>query len=111
LFVFKVQHFPNSSLLQILQAKGDTQQSHVRKRDTVNGKSEKKEEKEKLKDHDINERKEKEIKKESEEKGSDTSKYYFCKYIYIAVIYKYITIIYTNIIITVIEDKYLFINL
>jgi len=94
LFFFNIQHFQNLSLLQILQAKGDTQQSHVRKRDTVNGKSEKKEEKEKLKDHDINERKEKEIKKESEEKGSDISKYYFCK-----------------VIITVIENNYLFINL
>lgn len=61
------------------QAKGDTQQSHVRKRDTVNGKSEKKEEKEKPKEHDINERKEKEIKKEPEEKGSDAGKYYFLR--------------------------------
>lgn len=59
------------------QAKGDTQQSHIRKRDTVNGKSEKKDEKEKIKDHDINERKEKEAKKETEEKGSDAGKYYF----------------------------------
>lgn len=58
------------------QAKGDSQQSHVRKRDTVNGKSEKKEEKEKPKDHDINERKEKEAKKETEEKGLDAGKYY-----------------------------------
>jgi hypothetical protein len=49
----------------------------MRKRDTINGKSEKKEEKEKPKDHDINERKEKEIKKEAEEKGSDISKYFF----------------------------------
>jgi len=46
----------------------------MRKRDTINGKSEKKEEKEKPKDHDI---KEKEIKKEPEEKGSDISKYFF----------------------------------
>lgn len=58
------------------QAKGDTQQSHIRKRDTVNGKSEKKDEKEKPKDHDVNERKEKEVKKEIEEKGSDIGKYY-----------------------------------
>lgn len=60
----------------ITQAKGDNQQSHIRKRDTVNGKSEKKEEKEKPKDHDMNERKEKEIKKETEEK-LDVGKYYF----------------------------------
>lgn len=60
-----------------LQAKGDTQQSHMRKRDTVNGKSEKKEEKEKPKDHDAIERKEKEVKKEAEEKGSDSGKYVF----------------------------------
>lgn len=58
------------------QAKGDTQQSHIRKRDTINGKSEKKDEKEKPKDHDVNERKEKEAKKEIEEKGSDAGKYY-----------------------------------
>lgn len=56
------------------QARGDTQQSHVRKRDTVNGKSEKKDEKEKPKDHDVNERKEKEIKTEPEDKGVDTCK-------------------------------------
>lgn len=43
----------------------------MRKRDAVNGKSEKKDEKEKPKDHDANERKEKEIKTESEEKGLD----------------------------------------
>lgn len=49
----------------------------MRKRDTINGKSEKKEEKEKPKDHDVNERKEKEVKKEVEEKGSDSGKYFF----------------------------------
>lgn len=47
----------------------------MRKRDTVNGKSDKKEEKEKPKDHDANERKEKETKKETEEKGLDIGKY------------------------------------
>ncbi|XP_077276591.1 uncharacterized protein LOC143905213 isoform X3 [Temnothorax americanus] len=73
-----IQHLHRTELhgrvISVEKAKGDTQQSHVRKRDTVNGKSEKKEEKEKPKDHDINERKEKEIKKESEEKGSDAAK-------------------------------------
>ncbi|XP_032681408.1 scaffold attachment factor B2 [Odontomachus brunneus] len=73
-----IQHLHRTELhgrvISVEKAKGDTQQSHVRKRDTVNGKSEKKEEKEKLKDHDANERKEKEIKKEVEEKGSDTVK-------------------------------------
>ncbi|XP_024886003.1 SAFB-like transcription modulator [Temnothorax curvispinosus] len=73
-----IQHLHRTELhgrvISVEKAKGDTQQSHVRKRDTVNGKSEKKEEKEKPKDHDINERKEKEIKKESEEKGSDPAK-------------------------------------
>lgn len=48
----------------------------MRKRDPANGKLEKKEEKEKAKDHDLNEKKEKEIKKEPEEKGSDICKYY-----------------------------------
>ncbi|EZA48280.1 SAFB-like transcription modulator [Ooceraea biroi] len=61
-------------VISVEKAKGDTQQSHMRKRDTINGKSEKKEEKEKPKDHDISERKEKETKKETEEKGSDTAK-------------------------------------
>jgi len=73
-----IQHLHRTELhgrvISVEKAKGDTQQSHVRKRDTVNGKSEKKEEKEKLKDHDVNERKEKEMKKESEEKGSDAAK-------------------------------------
>ncbi|XP_011699117.1 PREDICTED: SAFB-like transcription modulator isoform X2 [Wasmannia auropunctata] len=73
-----IQHLHRTELhgrvISVEKAKGDTQQSHVRKRDTVNGKSEKKEEKEKPKDHDINERKEKEIKKESEEKVSDATK-------------------------------------
>ncbi|XP_011644153.1 SAFB-like transcription modulator isoform X3 [Pogonomyrmex barbatus] len=73
-----IQHLHRTELhgrvISVEKAKGDTQQSHVRKRDTVNGKSEKKEEKEKPKDHDMNERKEKEAKKESEEKGSDATK-------------------------------------
>ncbi|XP_012060500.1 PREDICTED: SAFB-like transcription modulator [Atta cephalotes] len=73
-----IQHLHRTELhgrvISVEKAKGDTQQSHIRKRDTVNGKSEKKEEKEKPKDHDINERKEKEIKKEPEEKGSDATK-------------------------------------
>ncbi|KZC09042.1 Reticulocyte-binding protein 2 like protein a [Dufourea novaeangliae] len=56
-------------------AKGDTQQSHMRKRDTANGKSEKKEEKEKVKDnHDVTERKDKEAKKENDEKGTEATK-------------------------------------
>lgn len=49
------------------------QQNHMRKRDNINGKSEKKDEKEKPKDHDANERKE--VKKEIEEKGSGVGKY------------------------------------
>ncbi|KAH0946182.1 hypothetical protein HN011_007886 [Eciton burchellii] len=73
-----IQHLHRTELhgrvISVEKAKGDTQQSHMRKRDTINGKSEKKEEKEKPKDHDINERKEKEIKKEAEEKGSDITK-------------------------------------
>ncbi|XP_018314567.1 SAFB-like transcription modulator isoform X2 [Mycetomoellerius zeteki] len=73
-----IQHLHRTELhgrvISVEKAKGDTQQGHVRKRDTVNGKSEKKEEKEKPKDHDINERKDKEIKKEPEEKGSDATK-------------------------------------
>ncbi|XP_011151334.1 SAFB-like transcription modulator [Harpegnathos saltator] len=73
-----IQHLHRTELhgrvISVEKAKGDTQQSHVRKRDTVNGKSEKKEEKEKPKEHDLNERKEKEVKKETEEKASDTAK-------------------------------------
>ncbi|XP_020287074.1 SAFB-like transcription modulator isoform X2 [Pseudomyrmex gracilis] len=73
-----IQHLNRTELhgrvISVEKARGDTQQSHVRKRDAVNGKSEKKDEKEKPKDHDVNERKEKEIKTESEEKGLDTSK-------------------------------------
>ncbi|XP_014468440.1 PREDICTED: SAFB-like transcription modulator [Dinoponera quadriceps] len=73
-----IQHLHRTELhgrvISVEKAKGDTQQSHVRKRDTVNGKSDKKEEKEKPKDHDANERKEKDIKKETEEKGSDAVK-------------------------------------
>lgn len=57
-----------------LKAKGDTQQSHMRKRDTANGKSEKKEDKEKSKDtHEVADRKDKETKKEIEDKGSEAS--------------------------------------
>ncbi|KAL0102964.1 hypothetical protein PUN28_018340 [Cardiocondyla obscurior] len=73
-----IQHLHRTELhgrvISVEKAKGDTQQSHVRKRDAVNGKSEKKEEKEKAKDHDIIDRKEKEVKKELEEKGSDPVK-------------------------------------
>ncbi|XP_029166036.1 SAFB-like transcription modulator isoform X2 [Nylanderia fulva] len=73
-----IQHLHRTELhgrvISVEKAKGDTQQSHIRKRDTVNGKSEKKDEKEKIKDHDINERKEKEAKKEIEEKGLDAVK-------------------------------------
>ncbi|KAM0735454.1 SAFB-like transcription modulator [Formica fusca] len=73
-----IQHLHRTELhgrvISVEKAKGDTQQSHIRKRDTINGKSEKKDEKEKPKDHDINERKEKEAKKEIEEKGSDAVK-------------------------------------
>ncbi|XP_076296318.1 uncharacterized protein LOC143216795 isoform X1 [Lasioglossum baleicum] len=72
-----IQHLHKTELhgrvISVEKAKGDTQQSHMRKRDTANGKSEKKEEKEKLKDnHETADRKEKEAKKEkSEEKGSE----------------------------------------
>ncbi|XP_033327090.2 uncharacterized protein LOC117220830 isoform X2 [Megalopta genalis] len=72
-----IQHLHKTELhgrvISVEKAKGDTQQSHMRKRDTANGKSEKKEEKDKLKDnHDTADRKEKEAKKEkSEEKGSE----------------------------------------
>ncbi|XP_031845354.1 uncharacterized protein LOC116432491 isoform X2 [Nomia melanderi] len=72
-----IQHLHKTELhgrvISVEKAKGDTQQSHMRKRDTANGKSEKKEEKDKLKDnHDAVDRKDKEAKKEkSEEKGSE----------------------------------------
>ncbi|XP_070168387.1 SAFB-like transcription modulator [Polyergus mexicanus] len=73
-----IQHLHRTELhgrvISVEKAKGDTQQSHIRKRDTINGKSEKKDEKEKPKDHDVNERKEKEAKKEIEEKASDAVK-------------------------------------
>ncbi|XP_066598834.1 scaffold attachment factor B2-like [Prorops nasuta] len=50
------------------EAKGDTQQSHVRKRDTLNGKSEKKEENEKIKDdHETYDKKDKKIREETDE--------------------------------------------
>ncbi|KAL6437656.1 hypothetical protein ACFW04_004215 [Cataglyphis niger] len=73
-----IQHLHRTELhgrvISVEKAKGDTQQSHIRKRDTINGKSEKKDEKEKPKDHDVNERKEKEAKKDIEEKGLDAVK-------------------------------------
>ncbi|XP_053979189.1 SAFB-like transcription modulator isoform X2 [Hylaeus anthracinus] len=74
-----IQHLHRTELhgrvIFVEKAKGDTQQSHMRKRDTTNGKSEKKEEKDKAKDnHDLNDRKEKEQKKEIEDKGSETMK-------------------------------------
>ncbi|XP_017798233.1 PREDICTED: SAFB-like transcription modulator isoform X2 [Habropoda laboriosa] len=75
-----IQHLHRTELhgrvISVEKAKGDTQQSHMRKRDTTNGKSEKKEEKEKAaKDnHDVNDRKEKETKKETEDKGSEATK-------------------------------------
>nr|XP_012147369.1 PREDICTED: SAFB-like transcription modulator isoform X1 [Megachile rotundata] len=74
-----IQHLHRTELhgrvISVEKAKGDTQQSHMRKRDTTNGKSEKKEEKDKSKDsHDINDRKDKETKKEAEDKGSEATK-------------------------------------
>ncbi|XP_068973778.1 SAFB-like transcription modulator isoform X1 [Bombus flavifrons] len=71
-----IQHLHRTELhgrvISVEKAKGDTQQSHMRKRDTTNGKSEKKEEKEKIKDnHEISDRKDKETKKETEDKGSE----------------------------------------
>ncbi|XP_043247989.1 SAFB-like transcription modulator isoform X2 [Colletes gigas] len=72
-----IQHLHRTELhgrvISVEKAKGDTQQSHMRKRDTTNGKSEKKEEKDKIKDnHDVSDRKEKEPKKEIEDKGLET---------------------------------------
>ncbi|XP_043801796.1 SAFB-like transcription modulator [Apis laboriosa] len=74
-----IQHLHRTELhgrvISVEKAKGDTQQSHMRKRDTTNGKSEKKEEKEKTKDnHEINDRKDKETKKETEDKGTEAMK-------------------------------------
>ncbi|CAL7934737.1 unnamed protein product [Xylocopa violacea] len=75
-----IQHLHRTELhgrvISVEKAKGDTQQSHMRKRDTTNGKSEKKEEKEKTKDsHEISDRKDKEAKKEAEDgKGSEATK-------------------------------------
>ncbi|XP_043667848.1 SAFB-like transcription modulator isoform X2 [Vespula pensylvanica] len=74
-----IQHLHRTELhgrvISVEKAKGDSQQSHMRKRDAANGKSEKKEEKDKAKDnHETNERKEKEAKKESEEKGPEQAK-------------------------------------
>ncbi|XP_012231894.1 SAFB-like transcription modulator isoform X2 [Linepithema humile] len=71
-----IQHLHRTELhgrvISVDRAKGDMQQNHMRKRDNINGKSEKKDEKEKPKDHDANERKE--VKKEIEEKGSGAAK-------------------------------------
>ncbi|XP_035731599.1 SAFB-like transcription modulator [Vespa mandarinia] len=74
-----IQHLHRTELhgrvISVEKAKGDSQQSHMRKRDAANGKSEKKEEKDKAKDnHETNERKEKEAKKEGEEKGPEQAK-------------------------------------
>ncbi|XP_034187629.1 uncharacterized protein LOC117607713 isoform X2 [Osmia lignaria lignaria] len=74
-----IQHLHRTELhgrvISVEKAKGDTQQSHMRKRDTTNGKSEKKEEKDKSKDsHEVNDRKDKETKKEAEDKGSEATK-------------------------------------
>ncbi|KAK2580754.1 hypothetical protein KPH14_011379 [Odynerus spinipes] len=74
-----IQHLHRTELhgrvISVEKAKGDSQQSHMRKRDAANGKSEKKEEKEKAKDnHETSERKEKEAKKEGEEKGPEQVK-------------------------------------
>lgn len=53
------------------QAKGDNQQSHIRKRDFTNGKSEKKDEKDKGKDNvETNDKKDIDGKKDAEEKGN-----------------------------------------
>ncbi|XP_076239161.1 uncharacterized protein LOC143182194 isoform X2 [Calliopsis andreniformis] len=74
-----IQHLHRTELhgrvISVEKAKGDTQQSHMRKRDTANGKSEKKEEKEKSKDnHEVSDRKDKETKKDTEDKGSEATK-------------------------------------
>ncbi|XP_017878065.1 SAFB-like transcription modulator [Ceratina calcarata] len=78
-----IQHLHRTELhgrvISVEKAKGDTQQSHMRKRDTTNGKSEKKDEKEKTtKDnHEIGggDRKDKEVKKETDDKaGSEATK-------------------------------------
>ncbi|KAG7213776.1 hypothetical protein KM043_002997 [Ampulex compressa] len=74
-----IQHLHRTELhgrvISVEKAKGDNQQSHMRKRDATNGKSEKKDEKEKLKDnHEANDRKERETKKDVEEKGIETTK-------------------------------------
>lgn len=74
-----IQHLHRTELhgrvISVEKAKGDSQQSHMRKRDAANGKSEKKDEKEKAKDnHETSERKEKEAKKEGEEKGPEQVK-------------------------------------
>lgn len=74
-----IQHLHRTELhgrvISVEKAKGDSQQNHMRKRDAANGKSEKKEEKEKAKDnHETSERKEKEAKKEGEEKGPEQVK-------------------------------------
>ena len=85
-----IQHLHRTELhgrvISVEKAKGDTQQSHMRKRDTANGKSEKKDDKDKEKEkekekdkskdnYDASDRKDKETKKEAaEEKGSEATK-------------------------------------
>ncbi|XP_015589519.1 SAFB-like transcription modulator isoform X2 [Cephus cinctus] len=74
-----IQHLHRTELhgrvISVEKAKGDSQQSHMRKRESNSGKSDKKEEKEKSKENpEPNERKEKEVKKETEEKVSESTK-------------------------------------
>ncbi|XP_012286649.1 SAFB-like transcription modulator isoform X2 [Orussus abietinus] len=74
-----IQHLHRTELhgrvISVEKAKGDSQQGHMRKRDSNNGKPEKKEEKDKVKEkEDVADKKEKETKKETDEKGSEVAK-------------------------------------
>ncbi|XP_015110614.1 SAFB-like transcription modulator isoform X2 [Diachasma alloeum] len=75
-----IQHLHRTELhgrvISVEKAKGDSQQGHMRKRESTNGKPEKKDEKEKPKDshHDsTSDKKEKTEKKETEDKSGDKS--------------------------------------
>ncbi|XP_043271687.1 SAFB-like transcription modulator isoform X3 [Venturia canescens] len=75
-----IQHLHRTELhgrvISVEKAKGDSQQGHMRKRDSNNGKVEKKEEKDaKGKDgHESSEKKDKDVKKDVDEKGTETAK-------------------------------------
>ncbi|XP_011302930.1 SAFB-like transcription modulator isoform X2 [Fopius arisanus] len=76
-----IQHLHRTELhgrvISVEKAKGDSQQSHMRKRESTNGKPEKKDDKDKTKSsdhHDSNDKKEKSDKKEDEDKPGDTPK-------------------------------------